>query len=99
MKTCFKCGTAIELEKVSRRDECPKCGSDLRICLNCAFYAESKSNACEEPQAEIVKEKDRANYCDFFRFNEKALRDPAAARKNPGKAEAERLWNDLFKKR
>ena len=98
MKTCFKCGTAIELEKVSRRDECPKCGSDLRICLNCAFYAESKSNACEEPQAEIVKEKDRANYCDFFRFKETAARGSAAPQKS-GKAEAEKLWNDLFKKR
>ena len=98
MKTCFKCGTVIELEKVSRRDECPKCGTDIRVCLNCSFYAESKSNACEEPQAEIVKEKDRANYCDFFRFKEKTRDSGAPAQKSP-KAEAERLWNDLFKKR
>ena len=98
MKTCFKCGTAIELEKVSRRDECPTCGNDLRVCLNCAFYAESKSNACEEPQAEPVKEKDRANYCDFFRFRETAARGSATSQKS-GKTEAERLWNDLFKKR
>jgi transposase len=98
MKTCFKCGTAIELEKVSRRDECPKCGTDLRVCLNCAFYAASKSNACEEPQAEPVKEKDRANYCDFFRFKEGATSKGGAVQKSP-KAEAEKLWNDLFKKR
>ncbi len=92
MKTCFKCGTTVELE-VSRRDECPKCGSDLRVCLNCNFYAESRANACTEPQAEPVKEKDRANYCDFFRFKE------STSQKKPGKAEAEKLWNDLFKKR
>jgi hypothetical protein len=92
MKTCFKCGTIVELEKVSRRDECPRCGTDLRVCLNCAFYAESKANACAEPQAELVKEKDKANYCDFFRFKE-------AQQKKSGKAEAEKLWNDLFKKR
>jgi len=98
MKTCFKCGVAIDLEKVSRRDECPKCGNDLRVCLNCAFYAESRSNACEEPQAEVVKEKDRANYCDFFRFKEGTVNKGGATQKS-GKAEAEKLWNDLFKKR
>ena len=103
MKTCFKCGTAIELEKVSRRDECPRCGTDLRVCLNCAFYAESKANACVEPQAEPVKEKDRANYCDFFRFKEGVTSPsalvPGMAQKKSGKAEAEKLWNELFKKR
>ena len=104
MKTCFKCGTPIELEKVSRRDECTKCGADLRVCLNCAFYAESKANACVEPRVEPVKEKDRANYCDFFRFKEGATVSPHAAgvpemgQKKSGKAEAEKLWNELFKK-
>jgi hypothetical protein len=93
MKTCFKCGTTIELEKVSRRDECLRCGTDLRVCLNCTFYAESKANACVEPQAEPVKEKDRANYCDFFRFKE------SATKKQSGKSEAEKAWNELFKKR
>jgi predicted RNA-binding Zn-ribbon protein involved in translation (DUF1610 family) len=104
MKMCFKCGATIELEKVSRRDECPKCGTDLRVCLNCAFYAESKANACTEPQAEPVKEKDRANYCDFFRFKEGATGYPSAGvpaieQKKTGKTEAEKLWNELFKKR
>jgi hypothetical protein len=91
MKTCFKCGTTIDLEKVSRRDECARCGTDLRVCLNCSFYAESKANACIEPQAEPVKEKDRANYCDFFRFKE-------TQQKKSGKAEAKQAWGELFKK-
>jgi hypothetical protein len=104
MKACFKCGTAIELEKISRRDECPGCGTDLRVCLNCAFYAESRANACVEPKVEPVKEKDRANYCDFFRFKEGATGFPRAGisgmgQKDSGKAEAEKLWNELFKKR
>jgi hypothetical protein len=92
MKTCFKCGATVELEKVGRRDECPGCGNDLRVCLNCAFYAEARANACMEPQAERVQEKDRANYCDFFRFKE-------TAQKKSGKTEAEKRWEELFKKR
>jgi hypothetical protein len=61
------------------------------VCLNCSFYAESKANACIEPQAEPVKEKDRANYCDFFRFKE-------TQQKKSGKAEAKQAWDELFKK-
>ncbi len=99
MKACFKCGATIEQELISRRDECPKCATDLRVCLNCAFYAQSRSNACEEPQAEPVKEKDRANYCDFFRFKDGATRGGGGGRKPAGRAEAEKLWNDLFKKK
>ena len=111
MKVCFKCGTAVELEKVGRRDACPRCGNDLRVCLNCAFYDPARANACMEPQTEPVKEKDRANYCDFFRFREGAtgrhpgapakrvVGGPVTAQKKSPKAEAEKLWNDLFKKR
>jgi hypothetical protein len=79
------------LEKVGRRDECPGCRTDLRVCLNCAFYDPARANACMEPQAERVQEKEKANYCDFFRFKE-------THQKKSGKAEAENLWNDLFKK-
>jgi hypothetical protein len=123
MKVCFKCGTAVELEKVGRRDECPRCGNDLRVCLNCAFFDPARANACMEPQVEPVKEKDRANYCDFFRFKEINFHGqargnlssehgeregeagypragvPVIEQKKSPKAEAEKLWNDLFKKR
>ena len=30
MKKCHKCGAAVNVEKVSRHDECEKCGADLR---------------------------------------------------------------------
>lgn len=91
MKTCFKCATPLNLEFVSRRDACPMCGSDIRVCLNCTFYDEGKANKCRETQAELVKEKDRANYCDYFRFKEEG-------RKKSGKEEADRLWKELFRK-
>jgi hypothetical protein len=38
-----------------------------------------------------VKEKDRSNYCDYFRFKDDA-------KKKTDKEEAERLWGELFKK-
>jgi hypothetical protein len=91
MKNCHKCGATLDLEKISRRDECRACGADLRVCLNCTFYNEGRANECFEPQAEKVKEKDRSNYCDFFRFKE-------GGQKKSEKDEAEQLWKDLFKK-
>ncbi|HNY69181.1 MAG TPA: hypothetical protein PK575_05630 [Syntrophorhabdus sp.] len=91
MKTCYKCQHPVMLEFISRRDECQVCGSDLHVCLNCSFFDETKSNKCREPQAEYVKEKDRSNYCDFFRFRDDV-------QKKSGKEEAKKLWDELFKK-
>ena len=91
MKKCHKCGAAVDVEKVSRRDECPRCGADLHVCLNCRFHDEGRANQCFEPQAEKVKEKDRSNYCDYFRFKEEG-------QKVSGRKDAEKLWKDLFKK-
>ncbi len=91
MRKCHKCGAAVDPEKVSRRDECGTCHSDLHVCLNCTFYDPSRHNQCFEPQAEKVKEKDRSNYCDFFRFREQ---DQAKS----GKENAEKLWKELFRK-
>lgn len=91
MKKCHKCGTTIDLEKVTRRDECRTCGSDLHVCLNCAFYEEGRANQCIEPQAERVTDKDRSNYCDYFRFKDRS-------EQKSGKQEAEKLWDQLFRK-
>ena len=65
--SCFKCGAGIPLLGiVGRRDECFKCHSDLHVCKNCKFYDPSAYNECREPQADVVLEKERANFCDFF---------------------------------
>ena len=64
---CFSCGTEITLPHVpGRRDECPKCRADLHACRNCKNYDGNSYNECKEPVAEVVREKDRANFCDFF---------------------------------
>jgi hypothetical protein len=90
MRRCYKCQNPVTLEFVSRRDECQVCGSDLRVCLNCILYEETKSNKCREPQAEYVKEKDRSNYCDYFKFKDDQ-------QKQSDKETAEMLWGELFK--
>ena len=51
---------------VGRRDECPFCRSDMHVCKNCEHYDVKVYNECRETQADVVREKDRANYCDYF---------------------------------
>jgi hypothetical protein len=50
-----------------RRDECPACGADVHVCRMCAFYDTSVAKSCREPVAEEVTDKERANFCDYFR--------------------------------
>jgi hypothetical protein len=73
MKKCHKCLKDLEIKTpVGRRDVCPFCGSDLHCCLNCAFHAPGIHNECQESQAERVIEKERSNFCDYFRFRDTA---------------------------
>jgi len=69
---CWKCRQKIEYPSGSRvgtRDICPQCGSDLHACCNCQFYDPGKHNQCAETQAEWVRDKEAANYCNYFRPN------------------------------
>src|SRR6266852_1875877 len=82
---CHACAAEIELEDpIGRSQHCPRCGSELRCCLNCRFYDTSAYNECSEPMAERVLEKSRANFCDYF----------SAARKNPAKPAADPPQSD-----
>ncbi len=64
---CFNCNKEIPVSiSVGRRDECPQCRADVHVCKNCEFYDPKSYNECREPQADVVKEKDRANFCDYF---------------------------------
>lgn len=81
---CWKCGASLaDLSlPLARTDECRACRAELHACRMCRFYDTGKAKSCAEPVAEEVKDKERANYCDYFvaapgRFRP---RDPAADR-------------------
>lgn len=92
---CFKCGCELNLASptsVGRKEECQKCSADLHACLNCIFYDENAYNKCKEPQAERVTEKDRSNFCDFFKFTSKQSNSTSTGKETTLKA-----LDDLFK--
>ena len=71
---CHRCRESWEFDPpLGRRDDCPKCGADARVCLNCVYYDAASHHECREPQAEWVRHKDEANFCSYFSPSGQAL--------------------------
>jgi hypothetical protein len=84
MIVCWRCGDSLKklTLPLARLDECPSCNAHLHICRMCIFYAPAVTKACREDDADEVREKERANFCDYFRPAENAFdADRAAAEK------------------
>ena len=71
---CWKCNASVETlpHPLSRLAECPACRTDLHICRMCEFYDPRISKNCREPIAEEIKDKERANFCGYFRIRSHA---------------------------
>lgn len=65
---CWKCGAAItDLPMpLSRLAECRACHTELHVCKLCEFFDPHIADQCREPVADFVKEKEHANFCDYF---------------------------------
>jgi len=82
MIVCWRCGQSLEklTLPLARLDECPSCNAHLHICRMCVLYDPAVTKACREDDADEIHEKERANFCDYFRPAEDAFdADRAAA--------------------
>ena len=75
MIVCWRCGDSLKklTLPLARLDECPSCNAHLHICRMCIFYDPAITKACREDDADEVQEKERANFCDYFRPAEAAF--------------------------
>jgi len=66
---CYRCGASLaELSlPLSRQDECPTCSVYLHVCKMCALYDPGVPRQCREDDAEEVIEKERLNFCEWFK--------------------------------
>ncbi|HSC08719.1 MAG TPA: hypothetical protein VLD59_17990 [Steroidobacteraceae bacterium] len=78
---CWKCGASLAALSLPLRrlDECKSCGAELHVCRMCVEYDTSKAKHCREPIAEEVKDKERANFCDYFKPRADAYKPPDTA--------------------
>jgi hypothetical protein len=95
MRFCSACGEKLDLEgRVSREEVCPSCGAYLHSCLNCEFHDERAHNQCREPDAEWVTDKQKGNFCEFFRYRESAQASPDMDRKKRAREQLKRLFGE-----
>jgi hypothetical protein len=77
---------------VGRRDTCPSCMADIRCCKMCQFYDLKAYNECRESSADRVQDKEKANFCDYFKIGSPGSNPDQARQDALAKAAA------LFKK-
>ena len=51
---------------LSRISECLACHAELHVCRLCSFYDPRKAESCSEERADPPKDKQRANFCEYF---------------------------------
>ena len=85
---CWRCGESIENlpMPLTRLAECGSCHAELHVCKLCEFYDKHIADQCREPVVDYVKEKQRANFCDYFR--------PRANAYNPASNGQEKVMNN-----
>jgi hypothetical protein len=81
---CWKCGLNLKDVPlpIGRRADCLACGAELHVCRLCRHYDTRKAKQCRELAAEEVKNKTRANFCDWFQPQTGAFNTAAASDTN-----------------
>jgi len=77
--------------------QCPKCGSALHSCRQCAHFDPGQHFECTQPVPERISDKGARNACGYF-----SLRVTLERETSPGSARPEdprRAFDNLFKKK
>lgn len=93
---CWKCGQDLKnlLLPFSRYEECNYCKADLHACLACKNYSSSVSDGCNEDRADFILDKDKANFCDYFRANPKSYQKQDNSEANQARAKLAELFGE-----
>jgi hypothetical protein len=91
---CWKCGAPLKGVPLplSRRAECPQCHAELHVCKLCRLYDPRVEGQCREERAEDVRDKERANFCHYFKPRPGAYRAPDAAKSAAAKSRVDALF-------
>jgi ribosomal protein L40E len=91
---CWRCGASLAALTLPlrRQEECPGCRAQLHVCRMCQSWAPTRPKKCREDDAEEVRNKDLANFCDWFKPRPAAFDAAGAA----AEAAARAQLDDLF---
>ncbi len=94
---CARCGNQMAASSVGPADvlaRCPRCGTDLHACIQCAFFDTASRFECSEAIPARVTPKDARNECTFFAARTTMERETRSA---GGPPDARKAFDDLFK--
>ena len=65
---CWHCGASLaEVVLPFRRlERCGSCEAELHVCRMCLNYDANLRDSCAQEMAEEVRNKESANFCDYF---------------------------------
>ena len=92
---CYKCQNVLELnegDRILRHEECNSCQASLYCCRMCIHYDTQSYNECREPLAERIVDKEKANFCSYFKISDQGVGQ------NNSKDDLLAAANALFKK-
>ena len=97
---CHKCLNEVDLIvkvgfKVGRLDTCVHCGAYLHCCKTCRYYDPGRHNDCEIPDADFIRDREEANFCNSYRIKEWA--EGEAPEKDDSAEKAKAKLDNLFK--
>jgi hypothetical protein len=91
---CWKCGASLAVLTLPLRrlEECPRCRAELHVCRLCLDYDTRVAKHCREPIAEEVRDKEHANFCDYFKPRPGAYVPPNTAEVDKARSELDKLF-------
>jgi hypothetical protein len=91
---CWKCGAALAGVPLplSRQAECPACRAWLHACRLCRYYDPRIEGKCAEDRAEEVRDKEGANFCDWFKPRPDAFAARASEKSEAAKSKIDALF-------
>ena len=91
---CWQCGASLaELTlPLSRFDHCRQCHAALHACKLCMFYEPAVAKQCREPIAEEVRDKQAANFCDYFSPRNDAYQPSSSSAAQHARAQLDDLF-------
>ncbi len=91
---CWRCGASLAALRlpIGRSEECSACRSQLHVCRLCKAYDQARPKQCREEDAEEVRDKERANFCDWFKPRPGAFDAAGAAAESAAKSAIDALF-------
>ena len=94
---CAGCGAILSsqgAEGLDSRSKCPKCGSEIHSCRQCAYFNTEARFECTQPITLRIARKDIKNDCKYFSPRTTVERQTTSA----GPIDPRQAFEDLFRK-